>query len=296
MIRTVSDRRVRAADDVEEKTGVAVVGTHPDGARPRRREPARRRRRRRAAARAAPSRCPRRCARCARTSSSWTSTTRRSTIVVTSPLPGDGKSTIACNLALDARGSGHHRRARRRRPAPLDGREDDGAARRRGAQRRARGPRRARRGAPAHARVRTTCSCSPPAACRRTRARCSAPSACTSLIADLAKHATVIIDAPPLLPVTDGAVLTHQADGALLVVTPRQDHLRPARQGARHARQGARPCPRHRAEQGAAARRRRRRRTRTSTAASTRRHPRCPRRPSHPRASTATSPAASTTW
>jgi Mrp family chromosome partitioning ATPase len=39
------------------------------------------------------------------------------------------------------------------------------------------------------------------------------------LLADLAKHATVIIDAPPLLPVTDGAVLTHQSDGALLVVS-----------------------------------------------------------------------------
>ena len=40
-----------------------------------------------------------------------------------------------------------------------------------------------------------------------------------TLISDLAKHATVIIDAPPLLPVTDGAVLAHQADGALVVVT-----------------------------------------------------------------------------
>jgi capsular exopolysaccharide synthesis family protein len=39
------------------------------------------------------------------------------------------------------------------------------------------------------------------------------------LIDDLAQHATVIIDAPPLLPVTDGAVLTHQADGALVVVS-----------------------------------------------------------------------------
>jgi capsular exopolysaccharide synthesis family protein len=39
------------------------------------------------------------------------------------------------------------------------------------------------------------------------------------LIDDLAEHATVIIDAPPLLPVTDGAVLTHQADGALVVVS-----------------------------------------------------------------------------
>jgi Mrp family chromosome partitioning ATPase len=39
------------------------------------------------------------------------------------------------------------------------------------------------------------------------------------LLEDLAKHATLIIDAPPLLAVTDGAVLTHQADGALLVVS-----------------------------------------------------------------------------
>jgi capsular exopolysaccharide synthesis family protein len=43
-----------------------------------------------------------------------------------------------------------------------------------------------------------------------------------ALLADLTKHATVIIDAPPLLPVTDGAVLTHQADGALVVVTLRK--------------------------------------------------------------------------
>jgi Mrp family chromosome partitioning ATPase len=40
-----------------------------------------------------------------------------------------------------------------------------------------------------------------------------------SLLEYLSSEATVIIDAPPLLPVTDGAVLTHQADGALLVVT-----------------------------------------------------------------------------
>ena len=39
------------------------------------------------------------------------------------------------------------------------------------------------------------------------------------LLAEIGEFATVIIDAPPLLPVTDGAVLTHQADGALLVVS-----------------------------------------------------------------------------
>ena len=40
-----------------------------------------------------------------------------------------------------------------------------------------------------------------------------------ALLENLAAHATVIVDAPPLLPVTDGAVLAHQADGALLVVS-----------------------------------------------------------------------------
>jgi hypothetical protein len=39
-----------------------------------------------------------------------------------------------------------------------------------------------------------------------------------ALLGELASHATVIIDAPPLLSVTDGAVLAHQADGALLVL------------------------------------------------------------------------------
>jgi capsular exopolysaccharide synthesis family protein len=40
-----------------------------------------------------------------------------------------------------------------------------------------------------------------------------------SLITDLARAAMVIIDAPPLLPVTDAAVLTRSADGAIVVIT-----------------------------------------------------------------------------
>ncbi len=39
------------------------------------------------------------------------------------------------------------------------------------------------------------------------------------LISDLASEATVIIDAPPLLPVTDAAVVSGQADGVLVVCT-----------------------------------------------------------------------------
>jgi capsular exopolysaccharide synthesis family protein len=40
-----------------------------------------------------------------------------------------------------------------------------------------------------------------------------------SLVRDLAKEAIVVVDAPPLLPVTDAAVLTRSADGAIVVVS-----------------------------------------------------------------------------
>jgi capsular exopolysaccharide synthesis family protein len=42
-----------------------------------------------------------------------------------------------------------------------------------------------------------------------------------SLVTELAEDAMVIIDAPPLLPVTDAAVLTRSADGAIVVITHR---------------------------------------------------------------------------
>jgi Mrp family chromosome partitioning ATPase len=40
-----------------------------------------------------------------------------------------------------------------------------------------------------------------------------------TLVTDLADDAMVIIDAPPLLPVTDAAVLTQSADGAIVVIS-----------------------------------------------------------------------------
>ncbi|WP_373462225.1 tyrosine-protein kinase family protein [Arthrobacter oryzae] len=39
-----------------------------------------------------------------------------------------------------------------------------------------------------------------------------------NMLAALAKDAVVLIDAPPLLPVTDAAVLARAADGAILVI------------------------------------------------------------------------------
>ena len=74
LMRTVSDRRIRAADDVESRTGLPVVGTHPADRDPRRQQAVRRRCDERTRARDSPSR--RRCGRSGRTCSSWTSTTR----------------------------------------------------------------------------------------------------------------------------------------------------------------------------------------------------------------------------
>jgi capsular exopolysaccharide synthesis family protein len=42
-----------------------------------------------------------------------------------------------------------------------------------------------------------------------------------TLVTELAEDAMVIIDAPPLLPVTDAAILTRSADGAIVVITHR---------------------------------------------------------------------------
>ncbi|QIK75225.1 CpsD/CapB family tyrosine-protein kinase [Nocardioides piscis] len=39
------------------------------------------------------------------------------------------------------------------------------------------------------------------------------------LIRELAARGMVIIDAPPLLPVTDAAIVAHQADGAIVAVS-----------------------------------------------------------------------------
>lgn len=43
--------------------------------------------------------------------------------------------------------------------------------------------------------------------------------ALSDLLKELAKHAIVILDAPPLLPVTDAAILAARYDGAILVIT-----------------------------------------------------------------------------
>jgi len=139
-------------------------------------------------------------------------------IVVTSPVPSDGKSTIACNLAttLAAGGKpvvlidGDLRRSTVAKTMGLPGGaglSDVLSGRAEIADVLQRTPR--------HDNLFVlTAGSTPP-----NPSEVLGSERMRRLIDDLADHATVIIDAPPLLPVTDGAVLTHQADGALVVVS-----------------------------------------------------------------------------
>ena len=73
--------------------------------------------------------------------------------------------------------------------------------------------------------------------------------AMTALIAELRhRYEVVLIDAPPLLPVTDASLLASISDGAILVVTPRIDRSRAGSYGHRSPAGRRRPAARHRAQ------------------------------------------------
>ncbi|WP_353827028.1 polysaccharide biosynthesis tyrosine autokinase [Agromyces sp. SYSU T0242] len=218
MIRTAADRRIRNAEDTEQKTGVGVVGTIPwvpglDAGD------------RLVDSSAANSTGKRgtfavsEALRALRTNLQFMDVDHPpKTIVVTSPLPGDGKSTIACNLALTlaAAGStvvlvdGDLRRSMVAKTMGLPG----GAGLSDVLAGRAALSEVLQRTPKSNNLLVLAAGSVPP-----NPSEVLGSERMHALIADLTKHATVIIDAPPLLPVTDGAVLAHQADGALVVVT-----------------------------------------------------------------------------
>ena len=216
LIRTVSDRRVRAADDIEAKTGVALVGSIPvtaglsDGRLLDSSSNGKQKNKGFAVSEAL---------RALRTNLQFMDVDHPPrTIVITSPLPGDGKSTIACNLAVTLAASGRTtvlidgdlRRSMVAKTMGLPG----GAGLTDVLSGRAvlsdvlqRAP-----GAP-NLFVLAAGSIPP------NPSEVLGSERMKALLGELASHATIIVDAPPLLPVTDAAVLTHQADGALLVVS-----------------------------------------------------------------------------
>lgn len=210
VVRSLLDRRIRSAEDVERDTGVPVVGSVPDvgkapgifvgtatGTAALAAEGVRR----------------------LRTNLSYMDVDNPPrAIVVTSPKQGDGKSTVAANLAAAIAGSGQAVTlvdADLRRPTVagvtgvddtvgltdvLTGRLDLSDA------------------LQSHPTIENlsllTSGSRPP-----NPSEILGSQAMRGVIADLTAKGMLIIDAPPLLPVTDAAVVAHAADGAFVVVS-----------------------------------------------------------------------------
>lgn len=210
VVRSLLDRRIRSAETIERETGVAVVGSVPDvgkadglfvgsttGTSALAAEGVRR----------------------LRTNLSYMDVDNPPrAIVVTSPKQGDGKSTLAANLAAAIALSGQDVTlvdADLRRPhvAASLGIDDtvgltDVLAGRisllDAVQQHPDVP---------HLTVLTSGSRPP------NPSELLGSQTMRALIKDLTGDGMVIIDAPPLLPVTDAAVLAHSADGAFVVVS-----------------------------------------------------------------------------
>lgn len=219
VLRYTLDRRIRSADVVEKETGVAVVGTIPDeksftpedrllpvdagssgGAN---------------AKLFAVSEAMREL----RTNIQFMDVDNPPrVIVVTSPLPGDGKSTTAANLAITLAANGQ-------RVVLIDGdlrrpmvatifHLVDGVGVTDVLAGRATVEDVAQRVGRAGNMLVLGAGKLPP-----NPSEVLGSERMRTLLQELAQDYTVIIDAPPLLPVTDAAVLTHSADGAIVVAS-----------------------------------------------------------------------------
>ncbi|MET0885210.1 MAG: polysaccharide biosynthesis tyrosine autokinase [Mycetocola sp.] len=215
LVRTASDRRVRQADDVQARTGVPVVGTVPAStvlaSDNRLLNPS-------TVADKGTHFALTEAFRALRTNLKFMDVDNPPrTIVITSPLPGDGKSTIACNLAVALAVNGESvvlvdgdlRRPTVARTMGLPG----GAGLSDVLAGRVELTDVLQRTATPNLFVLAAGSIPP------NPSELLGSERMRRVLDQLAAHAMVIIDAPPLLPVTDGAVLTHQADGALMTIS-----------------------------------------------------------------------------
>ncbi len=218
LVRAIADRRLRSADDVEQRLDIPVAGTLPDvtglssgkrlyrmggaGAKAQRADFA-----------------VRESLRMLRTNLQFMNVDdppRK--IVVTSALPGEGKSTVAANLAGALADSGQHVvliDGDLRRPTVADSVDVDGSVGLTDVL--------AGRVEIASALQRVAAMPNllvlPAGTLPPNPSELLGSERMRALLSELAEHATVIVDAPPLLAVTDGAVLTRQSDGALIVVS-----------------------------------------------------------------------------
>ncbi|GAA3930606.1 polysaccharide biosynthesis tyrosine autokinase [Microbacterium soli] len=220
LVRALADRRLRSADDVEQRLNIPVAGTLPDvgtladgnrlyrptdvaeGPKAQRADFA-----------------VRESLRMLRTNLQFMNVDDPPrTIVVTSAMPGEGKSTVAANLAGTLAANGTHvilidGDLRRPTVAETTGINGDvglsdvlaGRLEITDALRRVTGV----------PNLLVLPAGTPPP----NPSELLGSERMRTLLRNLAEHAMVIVDAPPLLSVTDGAVLTRQADGALVVVS-----------------------------------------------------------------------------
>ena len=208
------DQRVRHPRDIERETGVSVIGTLPES-----KELVNERKvltfsgRRDSASPVAEA------TRELRTNLRFVDIDNPPrAIVVTSPIPGDGKSTIAANLAMSLAAAGENVvliDADLRRPmvADLFGLPAGGGLTDVLTDRAEITDVMHTIGTSGKLLVITAGKIPP------NPSEVLGSQRMRELIANLSKHAYVIIDSPPLLPVTDAAILATSADGAIVVVS-----------------------------------------------------------------------------
>lgn len=214
LIRTASDRRIRVADDVEDRAGLSLIGSIPIAPRG-----VVTRGRLFASTPNAPSMAVKEAFGSLRTNLRFVDVDNPPRkIVVTSALPGDGKSTVACNLAVALAASGVPVAlvdGDLRRPTVADTMGIVGSA----------GLTDVLSGRADLVDVLQRVSDIPNLIVLGAGSTPPNPSEVLgsarmlTVLDQLAEHATVIIDAPPLLPTTDGAVLASQSDGAIIVAS-----------------------------------------------------------------------------
>jgi capsular exopolysaccharide synthesis family protein len=219
LLRHTLDRKLRSKEDIEERFGVSVVGAVPDSP--------------------VLAHATNEPGRIAVDDEARTTTTGPASeafrklrtnlmymdvdnpprvVVVTSPLPGDGKSTVAANLAATIDSSGQDvvlvdGDLRRPMVATWFGLAEgvgltDVLAGRIGLDEALQAP-------AAHPNLRVLAAGAIPP----NPSELLGSQAMRTLLQKLSAQALVVVDAPPLLPVTDAAVLTAQSDGAFVVVS-----------------------------------------------------------------------------
>ena len=223
LVRNIMDKRIRSADTVEREFDVPVIGTLPIDDVLRKSEG------RLIATTSANAKNPHlrlaEAHRELRTNIQFLNIDNPpKLIVMTSPVPQDGKSTVSANLALAIAESGKRVilvDADLRRPTVADtfgltgtaGLTDVIVGKVKIVEALQRSP------------LNSQLFVLPAGTLPPNPSELLGSQVLYDLLHQLAEHATVILDAPPLLPVTDSAILAARNDGAVIVISAGKTHI-----------------------------------------------------------------------